>query len=255
MLKLSETKNVVHSVIRACRLLESFSHERPILTLGELSSRANLTKGTAHRLLSTLEVSGLVGRTPEGGYRLMPKLFRLGSIGIADLALRSIARPIMLELAGRIGETSYLMVPSDVGALCVERVDGSKPIRVMVMDIGTTLPYHTGAGPVVLLANRTELEGLLEEPLAPLTEKTHTDKTEILASLPKIRAQGFAESVDDVTIDVAAIGVPIRDGTNTVIAALSVAGLKSHILQDRDTIVEALKQASATISHGLGATA
>lgn len=252
---MSDTKNLVNSVIRACRLLECFSHEEPTLALGELASRAELSKGTAHRLLRSLELSGLIGRTDGGGYRLGPKLFLLGSIAMANLGLRSVARPIMQELAAQIGETIYLMIPSDVGALCVERLDGSKPIRVMVMDIGTTLPYHTGAGPVVLLAYRTEeLVGFLDEPLVALTDRTLTNRSDLLGSLPRIRTQGFAESVDDITIDVAAIGVPIRDSSNVVSAALSVAGLKDHILDDRDVVLEALQQASAAISRGLGAS-
>jgi DNA-binding IclR family transcriptional regulator len=70
--------------------------------------------------------------------------------------------------------------------------------------------------------------------------------------LATIRAQGYAISVGELTPDVAALAVPLRNSNDLVVAALSIAGLASRFGEDRlPTLINAIRQAAEDISTQL----
>src|SRR3984957_1380243 len=61
--------NSARSVLgRASALLQAFSPERPILSLGDLAACANLPKSTTHRIAATLVGCGVLQRYGSFGY-------------------------------------------------------------------------------------------------------------------------------------------------------------------------------------------
>jgi ribose transport system substrate-binding protein len=66
---MSKDPEYVESVVRACRLLQSFDLSREVLTLGQLVERTGLSKTTCFRLLQSLVQGGMVERVGKGAYR------------------------------------------------------------------------------------------------------------------------------------------------------------------------------------------
>ncbi len=64
---MSDERETVESVVRACRLLQTFYH-REVLTLGQLAERSHLSKTTCFRLLQSLIKGGMVERVGKGAY-------------------------------------------------------------------------------------------------------------------------------------------------------------------------------------------
>src|SRR5581483_11857458 len=58
-----------------------------------------------------------------------------------------------------------------------------------------------------------------------LTPHTITEAAALRADIAHVRQQGYALSYEDVTIGVAAIGVPLFDHTGRIIGALSLSGI------------------------------
>jgi IclR family transcriptional regulator, KDG regulon repressor len=247
-------QETVQSVLRACRLLTSFSHENSRLGLAQLATRTQLSKPTAYRLLHTLEVAGFISRSADGLYQPTMQLFKIGSAILEKLDVRVEARPIMSELATRTGETVYLGVEDDLRAVCLERVDGDGPIRLMVWDVGGSLPLYVGGAPTVLLAFREEelLPRVLAEPPFRLTPNTVTDPEGIRAKLRQIRTNGYSFGTNDITPGVGAIAAPVFDQEGRAAAALSIGGLSKTLEAQRESLCEQVVAAAMQISMRLG---
>jgi DNA-binding IclR family transcriptional regulator len=219
--------NQVLVIEKASRLLDEF-RSQDTLTLTELSERLCISKSTVHRLLSTLDRLGFVEKeTKPGSYRLGIKLFELGSLVQSRMHLRQIALDYMTELVERTNETAFLMIRDGMRALCIERIEG-RHVQSLALRLGGTLPLHAGAGPRVLLAYDTPeiLEQYLaDEELYAFTEHTITDPDRLRADVAEIQRLGYALSYEDVTIGVAALGVPLFSHEGKTIGALSIAGI------------------------------
>lgn len=247
-----DPKNHVASVEKAVRLLELFSEATPQLSLAEMVARGGYTRTTTYRLLSTLERAGWIGRNGDL-YQLTLRVFRLGATAVGALHLRREASAVMAELAATCGETVYLIVPDGPRGVCVERVEGPSLVRVMVLDVGKSLPLYVGGGPLALLAHRRDLVAaiLARAPLVTPTGRTLAEG-DLLQSLADIREHGYSRSVEDVTSGVGAFGAPIFDAEGVAVAAISVGGLLPTLLAKEDALAAGLKEAAARISARLG---
>lgn len=244
----------VSAVLKALRLLECFTHDEPEPGLAALACGAELNKSTAHRLLGTLETAGWVERTADARYRLTLRAFELGSIVVDNLDLRREAGPVMSDLVSRCGETAYLMVPDGLAVLCLERVEGRQLVRLLVLDVGRSLPLTVGGGPVALLAHRDDLlEQVLEHEFTQFTEASIADESSLRTRLREVRHRGCAISRGDVTPGVCAIGAPVFGAEGTAVAALSVSGLAAGFEGEREALMgEHVTRAAAMLSARLG---
>jgi DNA-binding IclR family transcriptional regulator len=247
--------NQVLVIDKAVRLLDRF-RDADTLTLGELSESLRMSKSTVHRLLSSLEQVGFIERGPQAGsYRLGMKLFELGSLVQNRMHLRQVALHYMTELVERTGETSFLFILDGSHALCIERVEG-KHVQSLAIKVGGHLPLNAGGASRVLLAFAPEQVReayLANGPFPRFTAHTITAPNELRADLEEIREEGYALSYEDVTIGVAALGVPLFDYRGEVIGGLSLSGItprwtSSHIA---DMLVE-LKAMGERISERMG---
>jgi DNA-binding IclR family transcriptional regulator len=65
---------------RATAILDSFTRERPVLRLMEISRRTGLPTATVHRVIAELCEWGAVERTADLRYRIGPRLGRLAEL-------------------------------------------------------------------------------------------------------------------------------------------------------------------------------
>jgi DNA-binding IclR family transcriptional regulator len=172
---------IVRALDRGIALLRAFDVSTPRQTLTELARSAGLDKGTARRLLHTLERSGLIDHDDMTG------LYSLG-VGVLELAssvetgreLREVASPYMSELTERTGTTAYLWVHHDGSALCVERVRASIPnVDASWFTVGSRAPLNCGGGPRALLGfvSLEELGHALSLDLVKRTAKTSNERS------------------------------------------------------------------------------
>jgi DNA-binding IclR family transcriptional regulator len=236
-----DSKGLVNSVLRACRVVELLATDGPEVSLSHAAEAADLTRPTAHRLLATLTAAGWVRRTSTGRYALTGKLAGVGAAASQGGALKDVAHPLVEQVALATGDTAYLIVTREDQALCIDRMEGPHPIRVHHVNIGDLLPLTAGAGPVVILAHRPDLQAGLQ--LSPAQKER----------LEEACRKGYVVSPDDLLPGVTAIGAPVRDAGGQVVAGLSVTGTNDRLRgRHRTEVITQLVAAADQISELLG---
>jgi DNA-binding IclR family transcriptional regulator len=214
------------AVQRAVRLLKACGQGGAGRRLSDLARAADLNKTTAFRLLSALESSGLVERTPDGdGYQIGAEITRLAGQTLGSRALLAAGRPTLQALAAATRETITLEVLVDDDVLIVDEVVGGHVIAAMP-SLGTRWPAHATSTGKVLLASLPDLERQTRagRRLAAFTPRTIVSPAALRRELQRVRARGFATSLEELEPGFVAVGAPVRTADGTVIAAVSVGG-------------------------------
>jgi len=173
----------------------------------------------------------------------------------ARLELRQIAHPYLAQLVHDTDETSFLMIRDGLHGVCIERIDGSY-VQSLVLKIGGSLPLYAGGGTRCLLAySPPEVldEVLASGPLKAFTPYTIINGVALRADVEQTRYQGYTLSYQDVTIGVAALGVPVFDHRNMAVGALSLSGItprwtEAHMAE----VLAAVRKAAQQISLKMG---
>ncbi|WP_459547511.1 IclR family transcriptional regulator [Nocardia sp. X0981] len=244
-------RDVVGAVLKACTLLGHFSADRPVWGLNDLTTASGMNKTTVYRLMATLIQAGWVDRTEEGAYRVAMPVFEIGSAALAKLDIRSAAKPFMSELATTFGNTAYLMVPAEQGAVCIDLLEGHNSLVVAGINVGSVMPYHAAAGPTVMLAHSKALrDRWVDAGLPAITERTVTDVELLVEHLDKIREAGYSLSNSDYLPGVAAVGAPIFGRDGSVVASISVGGRAEEFEgEELAAKIEKVREAGARITR------
>ncbi|WP_422368434.1 IclR family transcriptional regulator [Pelagibius sp.] len=211
----------VAAVERALTILEAFAEGAGELSLAELAARTGFYKSTILRLIASLERFGYILRTPAGRYRLGPSLARLGVLYRDERNLEPILRPALRRLRDDSGETASLYVGSGLTRTCLYRENSVRELRHHLEE-GARLPLALGAAGKVLRAYADE-----------------ADET-----LRRVRRDGYALSLGERDPNIAAVAVPLLDGTGRLLGALCLSGLAAqftlgHQRRCRDLLLEA----------------
>ena len=253
-IKAVEGRNYVASVIKACKVVEALDNGKKEYSLGEVAEIAGLGKTTTHRLLSSLLMAGWVERGSHEGYRLSLRVLKLSHAVQRQFSIRDEAMPYLREIAGRFGDTAFLMVPTDGGGIIVEMVEGDSPIKVNTVSVGTLLPYHAGGGPSVMAAWSAELrEQLFSGPREKFTSKTEVSREALETKFERIRLDGYVFAEDDLNTGVAVISAPVFKSAGELVCTLSLGGAAQRFGVDRrPVLIDGVKAACAVLSKQLG---
>ena len=121
--------------------------------LHDLARSADLSRSTAHRLLSALRAEGLVDRDADTA-RWMPgpELFLMGSVAAARYDVTALARDIVRSLAVKTEESAFLSVRRADETVCLLREEGAFPIRSFVLSEGVRFPLGVASAGLAILA-------------------------------------------------------------------------------------------------------
>lgn len=175
-----------------------------------------IPKSSAHALLATLAQIGFLKRTREGRYRLGWRILALSQVLLSTSSWREEARRAMEELVARFGETTHLAVLECGRVVYVEKLEGTRAVRVVNTGVGVELPAHCSAVGKVLLAFRPweEVERIMAERGMPaFTPNTITTLDELKTELQAVRERGYAYDIEEVVPELCCVAAPIRDHT------------------------------------------
>jgi IclR family acetate operon transcriptional repressor len=217
--------NSVHSVDRAISILQVLArHGAAGVT--EIAAEVDVHKSTVSRLLGTLEARGLVEQSSNRGrYRLGYGVVQLAAGATRKHDLSVISRPICRHLANTVGETVNVAVRDGDSVVSIDQVIGSSTVTTMNW-VGQRTPMHATSAGKVFLSSMTpgELEQSLAGGLQRYTERTIVDAQLLTEQLETVRSQGYAQTLEEHEIGLAAVAAPIRALDGQVIAALTVSG-------------------------------
>lgn len=214
------------SLERGLDILERIEAQGGEIGVRELARRAGLSPTIVQRLISSLALRGYVEKNSETSrYRLGPRSLSLGASSERAFDYVVAARRELEQLSRDHDLNGFVSVLRGGRAFYVLAVQADGPIAIKVAP-GSEMPLHSTSAGKVLLAARSDAEArklLGGRKLAAITPHTITDPAALIASLAKVRRQGFATVNEENIPGVLSVGAPIRDRTGTVVAALSVA--------------------------------
>ena len=244
----------VQSVDRAVTILEIIARTG-LAGVTDIAAELGVHKSTASRIISTLEVRGLVEQDHNRGkYRLGLGILRLAGATTARLDIVQEARPITRLLAEQTGETINIAVLSDGAALYLDQASATASVQSHNW-VGQRIPLHATSNGKVLLSGLSEagIRATLGSKLQYYTPQTVTSLPRLLREIAEVLEQGYSVVTDELEVGLTAVSAPIRNAHGDVIASISVSGPSFRFTDDRaDTAQDLLVRAAADISSRLG---
>ena len=220
------------SLEKALDIMTLFDLDCASFTVQEISKQLNIPLSTTYKYVDVLVKRGLLAKKPGSkqiGLGLM--IFRLGSIFAAGFDLIDTAIPHMQSLMKRSGETILLTAIEGWNAICLERMEPQRLIKLS-LDRGRTLPLHAGASSRVLLAFQNDefiTEYIKAKGLQTLTGNTLVKRNQLIAELQSTRERGYALSNSEVDEGAKAVAAPIFDHSGMLLAGITIAGPSERI--------------------------
>jgi len=225
----------VESVAKAAELLRLFGQHSE-LRLSDVGQTIGVAASTAHRLLTTLEASGMISQnTTTRCYEPGPELLRLARALTPSVSRWSYARPFLADLGERVGATVSVVTLQHTDAAFVESVEAQTPLRVGSR-LGARMPASCVSGGKILLAALSDEELLArypDEALETLTPRSIRTRTELLAELKQVRRRGSATNFGESEPDVSGVAVAVASRAGEVPFAIAVAAPRSRLAQSR----------------------
>jgi DNA-binding IclR family transcriptional regulator len=241
---------------RVVDILELVAASRDGLALRDVSAQLEAPKSSLLPLLRALTARGYLAQGRGGEYRLGPGVLELGTGSPAQRDLAEVARPALLELMRRTGETVFLgvLAADGVSVVYVDKVESEHIIRYAA-GVGDRRPLHaTSSGKAILAFLPAEQrEAILSAlPLARHTERTVTSLAALRASLEEIQRAGVCVSLDEMVRGAAGVAAPIFDRQHRVAGVCTVAGPTDRVRPQVRQLTAEAKRTAAAISalHG-----
>lgn len=243
----------VQSIRRATQILTAIARRSPTgIGLADLSRRTELPHPTARRILQCLIEDQLVAQDEKTKrYLLGPLVFELGLCAPHQSALIRRARPSLERLGSATGDTIYLMARSGIDAVCLDRIEGTFPIRVVTTGIGDRRPLGVGAVGLAILARleETEIATILRENEHEYA-RYGLEQKDLHDAIWASRQRGYGFSNGLLTAGIGGIGLCIFSPSGSPIAGISIASVTSRIVGARlDELLSLLKHEIEIISR------
>lgn len=212
------------------------------LRLADLARATGLSAPTAHRIASALVEGGLLRKDAvQRRYRLGDFAIGLGLLSDPMMRLRESCRPYLSRLAQETGDTAFLVLRSGADAVCIDRVEGSFPIRALTLEVGSCRPLGVGAAGLAILSSMSADERAAV--YAQRREAIYAYERLAIGELERqagaAHQRGYAVSSGVVMPGVIGVGRVLRL-PGTALAAISVAAISQRLDGARVEAVAAL---------------
>lgn len=224
--------------------------------LAEAAATTGLTRPTARRLLLALIRAGLVEQDKATRrYFLGPECYALGNIAAGRYGIHRLAMDSLQRLAELSQDTAFITVRNGAHGVCLERREGSFPIRSYVLAAGDRHPLGVSAGTLAILAALPdgEVETVLRSAGRAFSERYPRLNPEVIRGLvADTRRNGYALNPGLVFPGSWAVGCPIRDPDGEPIAALSIAAIESRMtVEHQKQLAVAMREEARLIERRL----
>jgi DNA-binding IclR family transcriptional regulator len=246
---------MLQTLHKAARALTLFTPLHPEWTVGEMAKTLELPKSSVSELLSSLAEHGLLRRVGPGRYRLGWRLLELGQTLLKTTEFRDEARAVMQEMVARWGETMHLAVLESGAVVYLEKLRGQQGLQVELSGVGVRLPAHcSGVGKVLLAYHPWEevLRVVGNGELHRFTPNTVASLEALADELAKVRRQGYAYDLEEVSIGLCCVAAPIRDYEGHVMAAVSFSTPTHRFQMHKTQYTRAIVEGAQRISERLG---
>jgi DNA-binding IclR family transcriptional regulator len=248
------------SIQRASLVLRLIaSRGRTGLRLADVVQHSGLEHPTVHRILRGLAAEGMVAQDAASRrYFLGPLVFELGLAAAPQFNLSDICSASMHRIADKTGDTVFLTVRSGFDSVCIDRKEGSFPIKTLTLDVGARRPLGAGAGGLALLLPLPD--EIVEEIIATNARRyasyNNLSVPALLKALKRSRQLGYALNDRHSTTGAITLGLPILNPYGQPLAAISIGAISMRMTEDRQKeLVSILRAEVRLVEKAMAGTA
>lgn len=240
----------VEATLRAVAVLDALADGGELGTT-DVARRTGISASTVSRQLGTLTRIGLVEHVKATGrYRLGIRVLRLANALLGRLDLRDIARPELENLVHAVGETGTLSIPGDGDAITVDFVPTDRYLQGVTRLGRPSVGHASSAGKVMLAFGEVPLP---RGRLIAFTPRTITDPAVLAEEIERVRAQGWADAVEEREPGLSAVAAPVWGATGALAAIVALQGPSSRFdAEATRAALPLLLACCARISRALG---
>jgi len=246
------------SIERAAQVLRVIASRNATgLRLVDIARHTKLERPTAHRILRRLMAEGMVKQNAGSRrYFLGHLVFELGLAASSSFNLRETCHPSLVRLAEKTGDTVFLTIRSGYDTVCIDRKEGSFPIRTLTLDVGTRRPLGVGAGGLALLMSLPDrnVDQIVSANALRLGAYGLTVRS-LVRMLRRSAELGYALNDAQLTPGATSVGLPIRSRFGEPFLAISIGAINSRMgVEQQKKLVAAIRSEVAQLEEKLEST-
>jgi IclR family transcriptional regulator, pca regulon regulatory protein len=243
-----QNRDRIGGFAKGLQVIEAFGHERPRLTIAEVSRRTGLERATARRYLLTLVGAGYAEFDGKF-FTLTPRILRLGYAYLSTTPLPTILQPFLEDVTKATDESSSACVLDGTDIVYIAR-SAQRRVMSIGLQVGSRLPaYCTSMGRVLLAAlpDDAVVERLAQSSISKMTVHTLTDIKSIMAEIANVRERGYSVVDQELELGLRALSVPVYDASGRTVAAMNVGiqAARASASEMVDRFLPPLRQAQA----------
>ena len=241
------------AVERALSIVEYVASVETPVTVSEIAQHVGLNRNTAYRLTRTLEARDYL-EVDNGAYTLGPRLVVLSQAALRRNILLRKSDPVLQEVSDRLGEVVNLGIRRGDEVFYLSRWETSEPGLGVYVRTGQRAPLYASALGKVLLAGMphdARDQYYRRCPFRTYTPQTIATSSDLEAAVRSAEAMGYAEDLEELSLGVRCVAVPIRVG-GAIIAAASVSAPLARCTDERRRLaLDLLRNAARRIEDAL----
>ena len=209
----------IRRAVTALRVVASY--RRPGASLANIAEAMGLSRSTTHRILKCLVDEGLLAVDDlEHRYKIGRLAYELSLNDLSDHHSAASWSSLLAIVARKTGHTTYLIARTGGEAVCLQRHEGHRPIRVSPVEVGQRRPLGVGAGGIILLAqfDEDEIRHFVSSIGSALRPFPNITPERLLADVLEAKARTYALSIGRVFSEVSGVAVPLPGGSRSRLA-------------------------------------
>lgn len=247
----------IRAVQRSFEILELFAQSDEPLTLQTVCKELDINANMAFRMLATMVQTGYLNKDDKTGqFSISLKFLPLSRKALMSLEIRRVVMPFLEMLRLKYPKANLnlgVLYQGDV--IVIDRIDSMSLPRTYFAP-GKSLPFHaTGMGKSLTCElPEEELDTLIEKKgLKAYTPSTITSPEALKEELAKVRKEHASRDRSEFIPSDNCNAVPLRDGSGTIIAAISLSAFESYMtVEELEATMPILAETGRNISYYMG---
>lgn len=238
-------------------MFEAVCRDNMRSSVAAIARDIDMPVATAHRQVATLVDIGVLLPLPKGRFAPSWKVSRLIEAVDRNKLRVLVSETVLEQIARESGAVVQLGTLENY--MVTYLVKKGRDADDIFTKVGMQLEaYCSGLGKILLAQlSQNDLENYLTNgPFVALTRRTKTDPGELAAEIERVKAQGFAQDIEEVFEGLRCVAVPLSDPDGKVRTAISLSRLSRKTApeaqHDLEADIEKLRKASETITKRLG---
>ncbi|MDO4581608.1 MAG: IclR family transcriptional regulator [Bacillota bacterium] len=251
-----KSTKIVSSVQKATEILTVLAESEHGLGVTEISNKLNYKVSATYHLLNTLHQSSFIDQDSKTKkYRIGFGLFKISSMAKKQSTVASIAQTYLEELRNKLDETCNLSVLDGNHIVYIAQAESSNLLKLFTQ-LGARVPFYcTGAGKVMLSYKPEKVQDYIigATTMEKYTKNTLVTAEDLKKEFASIIKKGYALDNEEREVGVTCVAAPVFDCNCEVIAAISIAGPTSRLVEkDLHNIISNVIDTTNELSHRLG---